>query len=328
MTSQEAKTKHFIVSPAPHIHCGEKTSYAMYSILIALIPAVIFAISQFGFHAIRVISLAVASAMAAEWIIQMLFKKPVTVSDGSALVSGLLLAMIIPPSVPWWFVVLGSVLTIFLGKQIFGGIGCNPFNPVLIGFAILSISWKDYLNLDIAIINYNLDYSIAYPLSVLKKVGASGLSQFNMSDLILGSKIGGLGSVSVLLLLIGGLFIILRGVVSYWIPLSFLVGVIITSGIFWLSNSAQYASPLFHIVSGNVMIGAFFLATDYSSSPVNRTSMILFGLGCGVFVIIFRAWSIHPDGVIFAILIMNIINPLVDKITPKIPEKVKQKVFV
>ncbi|MDY6969169.1 MAG: RnfABCDGE type electron transport complex subunit D [Spirochaetota bacterium] len=328
MISHEVKTKHLIVSPSPHIHCGEKTSYVMYSILIALVPAIIFAISQFGFHAIRVMSLAIASAMAAEWIIQILFKRPVTVSDGSALVTGLLFAMIIPPSTPWWLVVLGSILTIFVGKQIFGGIGCHPFNPVLIGWAILSISWKDYLNFDIAVINYNLDYSIAYPLSVLKKIGASGLTQFNTSDLILGSKIGGLGSVSVLLLLIGGLFLIIRGVVSFWIPLSFIIGIIITSGIFWLSNSIQYASPLFHIISGNVMIGAFFLATENSSSPVNRIPMILYGIGCGVLTIIFRVWSIYPDGVVFAILIMNIINPLVDKITPQIPEKVKQKVFV
>lgn len=326
MTLQETRLNNLILSPAPHIHSGSSISGVMYTFIIALLPAVVFGVYSYGIDSARVISIAVASAMAAEWIFQRLFRQAVTVMDGSAILTGLLLALILPPSVPWWLVGFASFFAIVVGKLIFGGSGGNPFNPVLLGWAAIRISWHDYINFDIAMINYDVKFPMEYPLSVLKKVGASGLASFNIQDMILGNQIGGIGSVSVFLILIGGLFLLLRGVIPWRIPVFFLTGVALTSLLFWLSDSGKYADPLFHIVTGNVMIGAFFLSVDYSSSPVNRLAMVIFGLGCGFFTVLFRAWSIYPDGVVFGILIMNILNPLLDKIKPGVPGEATGKV--
>jgi electron transport complex protein RnfD len=320
MSAQDIRTKRLIFSPAPHIHSGASISGTMMTFIIALLPALIFGISSYGMHAARVIAVAVGGAMASEWLIQRLFKRPVTVSDGSAALTGLLLALLLPPSVPWWLVLVGSFVSILIGKQIFGGTGGNPFNPVLIGWAAMRISWYDYINFDIAMVGYDVPFSIEYPLSVLKWSGAKA-AQFPLVDLLMGKQIGGIGSVAVLLLLIGGLFLILRGVISWRIPVFFLIGTALAASLFWLVDSARYANPLFHLLTGNVVIGAFFLATDHSSSPVNGLAMILFGLGCGIFTILFRVWSIYPDVVVFAILIMNILNPLLDKIRPQVPGK-------
>ncbi len=324
MSSHGGK-KELIVSSAPHYHSGAKISKTMYTFVIALLPAIVFSISVFGMHSVRVISLAIASAMASEWFIQKLFKRPVTIADGSAFLVGLLFALIIPPSVPWWLVVVGSFLSILIGKQLFGGIGYSPLNPVLVGWAILILSWKDHLNFNITMVNYDLAYSYMYPLALLKKSGVSAISDLNYIDLLMGKQVGGIGATPVLLVLIGGLFLLLRGVVNWRIPLFFLLGTAVTALVFWLKDSAMYADPLFHILTGNVMIGAFFLATDYSSSPVNKTAMALFGIGCGFFTVFFRAWSVYPDGVVFAILIMNLLNPLLDKIRPRIPGKANSK---
>ena len=322
MSSQVLK-KEFIVSPAPHLHSGASITKNMYLLILALLPAAIFSISVFGMHAVRVIALSVSSAMASEWAIQRLFKRPVTIDDGSALYIGLLFAMLIPPSVPWWFVVVGAFVTILIGKQLFGGIGTSPLSPVLVGWAILAISWKDYLNFNIAMVNYDLPYSYLYPLAQLKAEGVSAISDIKLMDLFMGNQISGLGAAPVFLILIGGIFLMLRGTINWIIPVSFLAGTFVTAWIFNTMNSEKYAEPLFHILAGNVMIGAFFLATDYSSSPVNKMAMVFFGVGCGIFTVIFRAWSYYPDGVVFAILIMNLLNPLLDKIKPKVPGKPK-----
>lgn len=322
MATQSIAEK-LVVSPAPHYHCGTRISKTMYTFAIALLPAVIFSVCNFGMHSVRVISVAIASAMLSEWIIQRLFKKPITISDGSALLTGLLFALIIPPSVPWWLVVVGCFVSILVGKQLYGGLGYSPLNPVLIGWAIIALSWRDYLNFNIAMVNYDLGYSYMYPLTLLKKSGVSAVSDFSYVDLLIGRQVGGLGAAPVLMVLIGGLFLLLRGIVSWRIPFFFILGTAITASIYWMSDSAKYADPLFHILTGNLMIGAFFLATDYSSSPVNKVGMALFGLGCGFFTVVFRAWSVYPDGVVFAILIMNILNPLLDKIRPEIPGKNK-----
>ncbi|TFH39490.1 MAG: electron transporter RnfD, partial [Chrysiogenales bacterium] len=156
---------------------------------------------------------------------------------------------------------------------------------------------------------------------VLKKAGAAGVEGFPYTDLLLGRQVGGMGAAAVGLILAGGLFLIIRGVISWRIPIAFLAGVAGTAALFRLAGGSAYAGPLFHLLVGNVMIGAFFLATDYSSSPVNRTAMVIYGVGCGFFTVLFRIWSIYPDGVVFAVLIMNILNPLLDRIRPRVPGK-------
>ena len=311
-----------ILSPAPHAHSGERTSWTMYSFVAALVPALAIGIHAYGMDAVRVIAVAVSSAMAFEWAIQKLFRQPVTVVDGSAMLTGLLLAMLLPASTPWWLVLVGTLMAILVGKQVFGGLGGNPFCPALVGWAILRLSWYDHLAMDYALVGYDLDFSVHYPLTVLKGSGPAAASAFHLGDLLLGRQVGGIGAGPVLALLLGGLFLVVRGAVNWRIPLSFIAGVLLTGLVFWLADSSAYANPLFHVLTGNVMLGAFFLATDYPSSPVNRMAMVLFGLGCGFLTVLFRAWSVHPDGVVFAILLMNVLNPLLDMCRPKVPAKV------
>ncbi len=333
--TNEQKMKNLLVTPAPHIHSGISIRNTMFTILIALLPVIVYAIYGYGWDAVRVIALGISSAMLWELLIQLLFRREITINDGTAVITGLVFALILPASATWWMIIVGTFIAMLIGKHIYGGNGSNPFNPVLIGWAAITLSWKDRMNFSLSMINYDLNFPIEYPLTVLKKAGTAGLSVFNINtqdiwagklNLFLGNQVGGLGTVAGYLILIGGLFLILRGIISWRIPSFFLIGIFITSFIFWKSNPAAYADPVFHILTGSVLFGAFFLATDYASSPVNKTAMALFGLGCGVFTIIFRVWSNYPDGVAFAILIMNIINPLLDKIRPKIPGKTILKV--
>lgn len=325
MRPHEIQYYHLVVSPPPHIHAGTSYTLAMYTWAAALMPAAIYAVTLYGMHAVRVMSFSMAGAMCFELIIQKLFKQPVTTHDGTALCTGLLFAMILPPGAPWWLILVGTFIAILIGRQIYGGVGGNPMNPVLIGWAAVRLSWGDYLSFDYAAINYHLPFSYEYPLTLLKKAGTSGIEGFSYLDLLLGKQVGGIGAAAVLLIIIGGLFLILRGVISWRIPASFLFGVAVTSLVFWKVNPNMYADPLFHLLTGNVMIGAFFIATEYSSSPVNKTAMLLYGLGCGVFTILFRAWSNYMDGVPFAILIMNIAAPLLDRIKPAVRAIVRVK---
>jgi electron transport complex protein RnfD len=306
-----------IISYKPFWHNKTRGAFVHYNILLALVPAAILGMCHYGMHAVRVICIAIAVSMAAEAIIQKLFKKPVTVYDGSAAITGFILALILPASVPVWLVIIGCIVAILVGKQVFGGLGSNPLNAALVGWAILRISWGDYLNFDFAVVNYDPSFSIKYPLSVLKAGGVEALEDFATADLFLGKQVGGIGASAVYLLLLGGLYLILRGIISWKIPLAFLFGVAVTALLFQSADCAKYASPYFHLVTGNVMIGAFFIATDYSSSPNHTWGQILFGLGCGILTVIFRIWSVYPDGVVFAVLLMNIITPLFDKVRLK-----------
>jgi len=321
MTAPAPDRGKLIFSPSPHISSGEKTSCAMYTFIIALLPAAAFSISMYGMHSLRVMAVAVCAAMAFEWLTQKLFRVEVTLHDGSALLTGLLLAMVLPPSVPWWLVVVGAGLSIIVGKQLFGGLGGNPFCPAVVGWAILRLSWNNHINFDLTMLDYDLAFSIDYPLSVLKSTGTAGLESFTIANLALGKQVGGLGATSAVAILAGGVILIARGVISWRIPVFFLIGVAATAWVFWTKDSTLYADPMFHLVTGNVMLGAFFLSTDYPSSPVGGLAMALFGLGCGIFTVLFRAWSTYPDGVMFAILFMNILTPLLDKLRPKVPAR-------
>ena len=309
------------VSSPPHWHTGQKISKVIYGLMIALIPAVIVGIINYRMHAVRVISVAIVSAMVAEAVMQRVMKRPFSLSDGSAALSGLLLALILPASTPWWLVAIGSTVGVIIGKQIFGGLGGYPFNPVLIGWAIIRISWPGHLNFDDVLVNFSW-VGDAYPLTTLKVSGVAELSKFSYGNLLLGKQLGGIGAAATLWLIIGGLFAIIRGYIPWRIPVAFIAGVFFVSGLYWLIDKTEYASPVFHILTGSVMIGAFFLATDSTTSPVNNWAMVLFGLGCGILTVIIRIYGKYPDGVAFAILLMNMVNPLLDKIRPRVIGKV------
>lgn len=305
-----------IVSTGPHWHGGARLTDASRMVLLALVPATAAGIARYGIDAVGVIGLAMGSAMAAEALWQKLLRRPVTIADGSAALSGLLLALLLPANLPASMVVLASVLGIIVGKQCFGGLGSNPLNPALVGYAILRITapWSGHLDFDLMLVIYDTGFTKEYPEAVFKALGAAGLSEFRFWDLFFGKQTGGIGSSQIAWLLVGGFFLVLRGTIRWLIPVGFLAGVAVASAALNAVDANAYAGPLFNLITGNVMFGAFFLATDHSSSPVSRWGLLVFGLGAGMLTVAFRAWSTYGDGVVFAILLMSNFVPLLDKL--------------
>jgi electron transport complex protein RnfD len=246
-----------------------------------------------------------------------IMKLPVSVGDGNAAVIGLMLGMLFPASTPWWAVLTGTFVAIIVGKIIYGGIGCNPFNPALVAVAILILSWKGLMNFDQALVNYDLGFIMLYPLGAVKHFGASISSDYGLMDLFMGRQAGGIGSVFGLGLIIGGIYLILRGFIRWEISLSLLAGVFFTALLFNLADPEKYAGPVFHLFTGYTLIGAFFLATEDSSSPVNFIPMIVYGLLGGIIIVLIRNIGSFMDGTVFAILLINVANPIIDKVKPK-----------
>lgn len=312
----------FIVSHAPFWHSGKNVTERNYGILIAALPAVIAGIYTFGMPALGVISLSVSFSILWELAFNTVAKRPNTVGDGNAAAIGLIFGMLLPATAPFWFVITGTFVAVVIGKHIYGGIGSNPFNPVLVAVAMLMLSWKTYFDFDGMLLNYDFDFTPIYPLVALRAFGTSAIDPITIPDLLLGRQVGGIGATFGLGLIVGGLYLIYKGYIRWEIPLSFVAGIFLTSLIFHLADGERFAGPAFHILTGYTLIGAFFLATEDSSSPVNFIPMLLYGLGAGFLTILIRSIGQFPDGVVFAILIMNMVNPLLDKIRPKAIGKV------
>lgn len=311
-----ARTK-LIVSHPPFWHIGSAVPQRSYNTIIAAVPAVLMGFVYFGIPALAVISLSVSSAVFWEWLITTASKRPNTVGDGNAALIGMLFGMLLPAAAPWWLVITGTMVAILIGKQVFGGIGANPFNPAVLAYAILMVAWKAYFDFDAQLINFQFDFKAVDPLAALKAHGPSAVAGFSPMDLLLGHQIGGLGATCGLALIIGGIYLIARGFVRWEIPLSFILALLVTAGIFHTLNPQRWADPLFHLLAGYSLIGAFFLAPEDSSSPVNRLPMLIYGAAGGVMTILIRNIGAYPEGVIYAILVINMINPLLDKIRPK-----------
>jgi len=301
------------VSTPPHWHCGRSVSGLMIETILALSPAVLMAIMHFGLEAARVIALSCVVAVVTEAISLKITGRDITIDDHSSLLTGLLFAFLLPASAPWWLVIIGSSLSIILGRILFGGPGASPLCAPLVAWAVCKISWKYLMDIDLSTLNTEL----IYPLSQLKIYGPAAVAQFNFLDLFLGKQLGGLGAVQILGVVVGGMYLIVRRYMRTHIPLAFLTGVFLTASIYFLIDDTKYANPFFHLMTGSVIFGAFFLATDFASSPVGHIPMILFGLIGGILVIIIRVYSVYPDGVPFAILLANLLTPILDKIRPK-----------
>ncbi|MBW2568233.1 MAG: RnfABCDGE type electron transport complex subunit D [Deltaproteobacteria bacterium] len=317
-------TNKFIVSHAPFWHDGSKISKRNYNTALAALPAILLGIIYYGMPAVGVVSLSISSAIIWEFIFCRITKRSLTIGDGNAATIGMLFAMLLPATAPWWFVIIGTFVAIIIGKQIFGGIGANPFNPVVVAIAVLMISWKNIFDFNEALMNYDFDFAMIYPLAALKHFGSVAVDSFSMVDLLMGKQSGGIGSTFGLGLIAGGLYLIIRGIIRWEISISFLAGIIITALIFNLTDPVRYAGPVVHLFAGYTLIGAFFLATEDSSSPVNFIPMLIYGAGAGFLTVLIRNIGVYIDGVIFAILIMNLINPLIDKIRPKAIGKVRE----
>ncbi len=317
-----SKQNKYIVSHAPFWHDGSGIRERSYHTILAALPAVLMGLFQYGVPAVGVVSVAVGTAILWEWAMNKAMKRPLTIGDGNAALIGLIFAMLIPATTPWWAVAVGTLIAIGIGKQIFGGIGGNPFNPVVVSLSILIVSWGHLVDFDTALVSYDFAFNPSYPLGVLKYFGVAAIDDFSYLGLLLGQQAGGIGATFGLGLILGGIYLILKGCVRWEIPVAFLAGVFISALIFNIVDPSRYASPFFHLLTGYTLIGAFFLAPEDSSSPVNPIPMLIYGAGGGVMTVLIRNIGVFVDGVLLAVLLMNLINPLLDKIRPKALGKV------
>ncbi|UCG77995.1 MAG: RnfABCDGE type electron transport complex subunit D [Nitrospirota bacterium] len=315
------KEHELIVSVSPHVKSDVTTSGIMWTVNIALLPAFIFSVYFFGPRALIVTSLCIVTALLSEWGFQKFTDKDTTITDGSAVLTGLLLGLNLPATVPFYIPVIGTISAIVITKQLFGGLGYNIFNPALIGRAFVLITWPramtTWMKPDAAFTSFDA-VSAATPLGILKEEGLAKLlvefgDKVNLyTELFLGHRAGSLGETSVLALLIGACYLLYKRYITWHIPLSFIGTVAVIAWIFggegWFNGD-----PLIHILSGGLILGAFFMATDYVTAPSVRKGQIVFGVGCGLITMLIRLKGGYPEGVMFAILLMNCFTPMIDR---------------
>ncbi|UCD20399.1 MAG: RnfABCDGE type electron transport complex subunit D [candidate division WOR-3 bacterium] len=324
MENVEKVKQLLVVSASPHIRAKKNTSVAMRVVIGALVPALAYATYLFGTRVLIITGLSILSAVGFEALMQKMLGRKITITDGSAVLTGLLLAFNLPPGVPWWIPVAGSGFAVVFAKQLFGGLGYNFINPALAGRAFLMASWpslmtKAWLEPVGGTLSGIDGITAATPLSLLKNPENYGdpqiiISQLNDIDAIRNAffgKIGGcIGETSVLLLLLGGLFLLFLKIVDYRIIAGYLGSFALLA---WLLPTK--GSVLFHLFSGGLILGAFFMATDWVTSPVTTKGRWVFGIGCGVITMIIRVWGGYPEGVSYSILLMNVFTPLIDRVT-------------
>lgn len=309
----------WIVSSSPHVHSGDSIQKNMLYVVIALLPAYLVALYYFGVGALAVSVIAIASCIGFEAFIQrFVLKTKVSISDGSAALTGLLLAMNLPSNLPWWMVIIGSMAAIGLGKMCYGGLGNNLFNPALVGRVFLLISFPAAMTVWPVPEPFSMAYmdaqTAATPLSLMK------FDQMlpPILSTIVGNEGGSMGEVSAIALLLGGCFLLWKKVITWHIPVSILATVAVFTGIMHLVDPLAYENPLWHLCSGGLLLGAIFMATDYVTSPMTTRGQLIYGAGIGLITVVIRLWGSYPEGVSFAILLMNATTPLIDKyISPK-----------
>jgi electron transport complex protein RnfD len=315
----------FTISGSPHVHGDESTKKVMYGVVIAMIPAVLVGVYYFGLDAVRVLLLAVAASLFFEWLIQKyLIKGPLTINDGSALVTGILVALNVPSNLPGWMVIIGALVAIGMAKMSFGGLGKNVFNPalvarvfLLVSFPVQMTSWPKPTPITDGLVDVITGPT---PLGIVKEGLGNGQTMSQLStelpsytqDMV-GNIGGSLGEVSALALILGGVYMLWRKIITWHIPVSVLATVAIFSGIFWGFDPEHYADPMFHMLTGGLMLGAIYMATDMVTSPMTKSGQLVFGFGVGLLTILIRMWGAYPEGVSFAILIMNAVVPLINK---------------
>ena len=320
--------KQFIVAPAPHVHSSDSVRKNMLLVICALLPAYVVSVIEFGWGALITAAISVAGCVLTEWLISryLLKEKRQTIGDLSAVLTGLLLAFNLPSSIDWWIVLIGAVVAIGVGKMSFGGLGQNPFNPALVGRVFLLISfpaqmttWPLAKGFATSYIDAETGATPLYYLKHLCKTGdTSVIDQLPaLRDALLGVMGGSLGEVCALALILGGLFLICTRVITWHIPVSIIATVALFS---WIATPAGMDPHVFigyELLTGGLMLGAFFMATDYVTSPMSAWGKIIFGIGIGFIMMVIRTWGNYPEGMSFAILIMNACVPLLNKIRPQ-----------
>ena len=308
-----------IVSPSPHLHTKTSTKSLMRDVVIALLPAVVVSVLFYGWSELLVLGVSVASCVLLEYLItKYLLKTSCTIGDWSAVITGVLLALNLPATTPWWVVFIGAVVAIGIAKMTFGGLGQNLFNPALVGRVFLLISFPTYMT-DWTkpqgfITNSIVDaYSGATPLGIAKGFGPQATEAMDYLNMLFLNIGGSAGELSAIALLLGFAYLLIRKVIKPYITLSIIATVAVFSGIFWAINPAEYTDPLFNILSGGLLLGAIFMATDYVTSPMSAWGGVVFGFGIGLITMLIRYFGAYPEGVSFAILIMNSVVPLLNK---------------
>jgi electron transport complex protein RnfD len=324
------------VSCAPHISEQFSTRGVMGDVLIGLAPAMVASGYYFRVHALILIATCVISSMGAEWLCNLIRKKPNSLDDISAVVTGVILALSLPPKLPIWAAIIGSVFAITIGKMVFGGLGCNIFNPAMVGRAFLTASfgalmttWAVPATIDNAMPVIAQDNIVdartqATPLAwsktaIKKEIGADQYSQEQLPATVTGNVGGCLGETSAIALLIGGLYLLVRRTINIHIPLAVLLSAFIFAGIAYLINSNTYVNPLFHLSSGALLLGAFFIATDPVTAPLTRRGMWIFGAGVGTITMLIRIVGEYPEGLMYSVLLMNAVTPLIDRLCKRVP---------
>jgi len=309
-----------IVSIGPHMHDTESTAKIMWTVSGALLPATLMAVYYFGMPAIMVILTCIVTSLAIEAGMQWLLKKPITLNDGSAFLTGLLLAMNLPSNVPLYIPFVGSFVAIMIAKHLFGGLGFNIFNPALIGRAFVLVSFAKIMTTFAPTLHMGLDAkTTATPLVLLKEEGMAKLLEMYHTkaalyqDLFIGNRAGSLGETSVIALLLGAAFLMLKRYITWHIPIPFIATVGVLTWIFGGKDGLMTGDPIFHMMSGGLILGAFFMATDYVTGPSIRGAQVVFGVACGALTALIRLKGGYPEGVMFAILLMNCFAPLLDR---------------
>ena len=318
------KSLKLIASSSPHIRSNEDTRSIMLDVIIALMPALVMGVYVFGWRALTSTLVSVASCVVWEWIYRKLLKKSCSVGDLSAVVTGILLAFVCPVQTPYWMLVIGAFFSIVLVKQLYGGIGCNFLNPALAGRAILLASYAgamtNYVKVGekAALIGSNADIvTAATPLAMMKGVDATGwetlTNTYTLGDMFIGRIGGSLGEVSALMLLLGGVYLLLRKVISWQIPVAYIATVAVICLISAPTGVSAVEYMAYNVFGGGLMLGAIFMATDYATSPVTKLGQAIFGIGCGLLTVFIRRFGSYPEGVCYSIMIMNCTTWLLDK---------------
>ncbi len=311
-----------IVSSSPHIRAEITTSSIMSDVCIALTPALICSVIFFGMRALFLTVLCIVFCAGFEYLWQKITKRPVTISDGTAFVTGMLLAFNLPVTAPWWITLIGSFVAIIIAKQFFGGVGNNFINPALAGRAFLLASWPVIMTkwVEPFSTGFFIDHDLvssATPLGMLKVSETEALPE--ALDMFLGNIGGCIGETSALALLLGGIYLVARKVISARIPVTYILTVAVLTFIFPSAGLSNFNSMLVNILSGGLMLGAIFMATDYVTSPITKKGQVIMGLGCGILTFVIRRFGGYPEGVSYSILLMNVATPLIDKWTQPEP---------
>ena len=310
-----------IVSLSPHVHSGDSVQKNMYGVIIALLPALLVSFYMFGLGAVVVTLTSVAACVFFEWAITKFIRRVLfrSICDGSAALTGLLLAFNLPSNLPIWIIIIGALFAIGVGKMTFGGLGCNPFNPALVGRIFLLISFPVQMTSWPAVqqwASYTDAETGATPLSLMKMAvngNTEALSQLpDTLSLFLGNNPGCIGEVSALALLLGLGYMLWKKIISWHIPVSIIATVFVFAGLLHIANPVAYASPLAHLFTGGLMLGAIFMATDYVTSPMTHKGMIIYGVAIGFLTVVIRNFGAYPEGMSFAIFIMNAFTPLIN----------------